>query len=406
MAAASLTTQDDVFRLKVPAGKAEALFFDEGKPKVRAPGLALRIREGGSKKFVFFYRLAGKQWKITIGDAESWKLDDARKEARDMRVQLDKGENPATAKKAKRAETALTFSSVVEEYLKARARDMRPRSLVECTRHLRVMWKPLHGLALGAVTRQVVASHLRKLVETSGAVSANRARATLSAMYAWAIGEGLVDENPVSGTNKSTEKSRDRVLSDAELVKIWLACAESGFGRIVKLLMLTAQRRDEIRALRWSEIDKDEKVIRLEGVRTKNGRPHDVPLSSPALSVLDAQPRIVGREWIFGEGEGGFSGFSAAKKALDEKCGVSDWTLHDLRRTAATRMADLEVPPHVIEAALNHVSGHKHGVAGIYNRSTYSKEKRAALDLWANHLLIEVAKAAGANVVSLKTGRA
>jgi integrase len=102
--------------------------------------------------------------------------------------------------------------------------------------------------------------------------------------------------------------------------------------------------------------------------------------------VLDAVWEREGRALVFGSGQGGYSGWSTSKEALDESAKVTDWTLHDLRRTAATRMADLGVAPHVIEAILNHISGHKAGVAGIYNRSSYAAEKRAALELWAGHL--------------------
>jgi integrase len=130
-----------------------------------------------------------------------------------------------------------------------------------------------------------------------------------------------------------------------------------------------------------------------------------VPLSDRAIDVLNAIPERVGRDCVFGEGQGGFSGWSRAKKSLDAKLKLKEeWTLHDLRRTVATRMADLGVQPHIIEAVLNHV--HKAGVAGIYNRSAYSKEKREALDLWAHHLQVIVAKASGANVTSLKPKRA
>ena len=119
----------------------------------------------------------------------------------------------------------------------------------------------------------------------------------------------------------------------------------------------------------------------------KNGRPHDVPLSGSAMSIVEALPRRAARALVFGSGEGGYSGWSRSKEALDASTKLTEaWTLHDLRRTAATRMADLGVQPHVIEAILNHVSGHKSGVAGIYNRSTYGAEKRAALELWASHL--------------------
>jgi integrase len=184
------------------------------------------------------------------------------------------------------------------------------------------------------------------------------------------------------------------------LVAVWNAAPEGDFGRIVKLLMLTGQRRDEIADLRWAEIVDD--MIALPAGRTKNSRAHEVPLSPQARLILNDQPQRVGRERVFGYGEGGFSGISRAKSKLDKASGVADWTLHDLRRTMATRMADLGVQPHIIEPVLNHVSGHKGGVAGIYNRSTYATEKRAALDLWSSHAQTLLASAEGANVTMLK----
>jgi integrase len=291
----------------------------------------------------------------------------------------------------------------MEDYLTVQERTMKPRSLEESRRHLERHWKPFHRLSLEGVSRPLIAARLRVIAEDSGPVAANRARSTLSAMYAWAIGEGLCEANPVIGVNKAAEnKPRERVLSDAELVAIWKAAPDNAYGRIVRLLMLTAQRREEIGGLRWPEVTLDQSpMIMLPGSRTKNHRAHEVPLSGPAAAILEAQPRIVRRDIVFGGGEGGYSGWSKSKAALDESCAVKDWTLHDLRRTAATRMADLGVQPHIIEAVLNHISGHKAGVAGIYNRSSYAAEKRAALDLWANHLIVAIAKAEGANVVEL-----
>jgi integrase len=211
-------------------------------------------------------------------------------------------------------------------------------------------------------------------------------------MFAWAIGEGLCEVNPVIGTNTLDEKPRERVLSDMELAAIWKACPDADYGRIVKLLMLTAQRREEIGALRWSEIDFDAKLITLPSTRTKNGRPHEIPLSDSAVAVLEGCIRH--RDLVFGaRGKNGLAGWHDGKTALDNACGVKDWTLHDLRRTAATRMADIGVQPHIIEAVLNHVSGHKAGVAGTYNRSVYANEKRAALDAWANHLRVIISGA-------------
>jgi integrase len=403
----ALRTQADVFRLPTPKS-GEAVYFDAGKPKDRAHGLALRIREAGSRKFVFFYRLGGRLLKFTIGDAsddaKGWTLDKARARARELRVRVERGENPAIEKAAQRADAALLFASVMRDYLAARQPEMKPRSHGECTRHLAKQWKPLHRMALSAIDRATVAARLNAIARDSGAVTANRARSTLSAMFAWAIGEGLCELNPVIGTNKKDEGgSRQRVLSDAELVTIWNASPDNNFGTIVKLLMLTAQRRDEVGGLGWPEIDTQAQLVSLPAARTKNSRPHDVPLSSTAMSLIEALPRDEGRPLVFGNGKGGYAGWSRSKAALDAAAGLAEgWTLHDLRRTAATRMGDLGVLPHVVEAVLNHVSGHKAGVAGIYNRSTYAAEKRAALDLWASHLQVAIAKASGANVRELR----
>jgi integrase len=205
------------------------------------------------------------------------------------------------------------------------------------------------------------------------------------------------------GTNVQKENPRDRVLTDRELATIWKAAPDNDYGRIVRLLMLTGQRRDEIGGLRWAEIDTEGGVITLPSTRTKNGREHLVPLSDASASVL--KDCIRHGDHVFGRRQTGFSGWSKAKLALDESCGVRDWVLHDLRRTAATRMADIGVQPHIIEAVLNHVSGHKAGVAGTYNRSVYSAEKRDALERWGSHLAVAVAQASGTNVTRLPSNK-
>jgi integrase len=182
-----------------------------------------------------------------------------------------------------------------------------------------------------------------------------------------------------------------------------LAAPENDYGRIIRLLLLTGCRRDEIGGLRWSEVDLKARTIKLPGVRTKNGRPHVIPLSEPAMAILGGLIHRANRDLIFGLGAGGFSGWSKSKAQFDKAAKLKEaWTLHDLRRTAATRMADIGVQPHVIEALLNHISGHKAGVAGTYNLSTYAAEKKAALDLWASHLQVAVARATGANVTALR----
>jgi integrase len=204
--------------------------------------------------------------------------------------------------------------------------------------------------------------------------------------------EGLVLSNPVIGTNKPTEeRSRDRVLSQDELAAVWRACREDDYGRIVRLLILTGQRREEVGAMAETEIDAARALWTLPGERTKNRLPHEVPLSRPVLAILEKHPRRSGRTLIFGEGIGGFSGWGKAKAALDARMAgagavIAPWRLHDLRRTVATGIAEIGVPPHIVEAVLNHVSGHKAGVAGVYNRALYTAEKRNALDAWARHV--------------------
>jgi integrase len=176
---------------------------------------------------------------------------------------------------------------------------------------------------------------------------------------------------------------------------VWAALGADQFGDILRLLILTGQRREEIGGLRWSEVDFERALIVLQPARTKNKRLHEIPLSPQARAILERQPKRR-RELIFGRGEGGFSGWSVGKARLDrhllatrQEAGAKpmpDWRLHDLRRTAATGMADLGVLPHIVEAVLNHVSGHRTGVAGIYNRARYETEMRDALERWADHV--------------------
>jgi integrase len=267
----------------------------------------------------------------------------------------------------------------------------RPRHGGE--QYLLDLWKPLHTMPLTKVDRRTIAKRLSELVTTNGPATTDRARAVLSAFFTWAMREGLVEANPVAATNRPYDgKGRERVLSNAELAQVWRAAGDDPYGTIIKLLILTGQRREEIGGLRWSEVDFVAGLIRLPAGRVKNGRPHDVPLSDPAIALLRAVPVMAGRDFVFGSGVNGFSGFSIPKRALDARIGkaMPPWVIHDLRRSCATHMAEIGVQPHIIEAVLNHISGHKAGIAGIYNRASYEKEKRQALDLWAEQVTVLV----------------
>jgi integrase len=375
--------------LALPAGVNDKILFDDA-----LPGFGLRIREGGKRTWIVQYRVGAKQRRVTLGTTATLDADKARKAAKTALSKTHLGRDPQAEKVEARAQAAVTLGSVVDSYLERYAtKRLKPSTLADVKRYLRRHWGVLARLQAGKVTRADVAGRLSGIANESGVYAANRARAALSALYAWAIAEGLVDANPVVGARKAADEvARDRVLANEELSLIWRHAGEGDFGAILRLLILTGQRREEVAAMPWAEVDIAGATWRIAGERTKNARPHEVPLSQPALAILGARIRSDGRELVFGSRKGPFSGWSKAKAALDARMTaelghpVASWRLHDVRRTVATGLADLGVQPHVIEAVLNHISGHKAGVAGVYNRATYGAEKRHALALWAEHV--------------------
>jgi integrase len=386
-------TKVNLAKLNLPAGKAEAIVFDDDMP-----GFGLRIRSGGKRTWIAQYRLGTKQRRITLGTPETLNADEARNRAKVALARVHLGEDPQSAKVEAKARAAVTLGAVVPQYLAHVESRQRPGHHADTRRYFDRHWAPLAGLALSSIDRQRVAARLLELARDNGPFAANRARAALSAFYTWAIGEGLAHVNAVAGTNKPTaETPRDRVLTDSELALVWREAGPGDYGAIVRLLILTACRRDEVAAMAWSELQGSTWAI--PGARTKNALPHELPLPVPAMAILGAVPRREDRDLVFGFRAGPFSGWSKAKAELDSrmlaalkaeqgsKAVLAPWRHHDLRRTAATRMGDLGVQPHVVEAVLNHVSGHRAGVAGTYNRAAYGPEKRAALALWAERVV-------------------
>lgn len=383
-------TRQNVAALTVTAGKLEAFLWD-----TEVKGFGVRASAGGSRRYVVQYRVPGQRAtkKLSIGAIDTLTIDEARRQARTLLAKALTGNDPHAERDAAKKAAAVTLGSVADAYLKHCEARQKPGTFYQTKLHLTKHWAPLRSLPLHKVRRADVATRLTELRDGSGGVSANRSRSALSAFFSWAIGEGLTEVNPVVGTHKPVEeKTRERVLSNAELKAIWNACRDDSYGRIVRLLILTAQRREEVGGLAEAELKLDDALWILPAARAKNHREHIIPLSAPAIEILREAPRRAGRSLVFGEGAGGFSGWSRAKNALDSRLTATGtplvaWTLHDLRRTAATMMAEnLGVAPHLIEAILNHVSGHKAGVAGIYNRASYAAEKRTVLDLWATHV--------------------
>jgi len=330
--------------------------------------------------YLLRYRMNGKQRFISIGRAGSpWTPETARTEARRLLGLVASKVDPAT----ERVTPSETFGAELDRYIERKRSVLRPRSLVEIERYLRVQCKSLHSMGLTDINRRTIAQVLADIEQHSGPVARNRARTSLSAFFSYAIREGLIDgANPVSSTGKAHEgNGRERVLTETELAQVLAALDADPFSEIIRLLVLTGQRRSEIGGLRWSEIDFERSLIVLPADRVKNGREHSLPLSSQVRAVLERQPRnneyVWGCEW---------TSWTEPKAKLDKRLnGVASWTLHDLRRSAATMMADrLDVLPHIVEAILNHQSGHRAGVAGIYQRAKYQDQMRAALQAYGD----------------------
>jgi integrase len=327
------------------------------------------------------YRVNGGQVIKSIGrHGAPWTPDTARNEARRLLGVVATGVDPYA-----QALSGEGFAAAISRYLERKRGALKPNSFQETERYLRQRATPLHHLKLAQIDRRKIAALLGDIETSSGPVARNRVRSTLSAFFSWAIAEGLLDVNPVAGTIKADEGgSRERVLDRDEIRSLWRGLGNDPFDDIIRLLLLTGQRRTEIGNLSWSEVDLAKKQITLAADRVKNSREHTVPLSSQAVAILDRQPRRNSSGFVFDDR--GFVNWSRAKAALDKRIDLAPWILHDLRRTAATHLGELGVQPHHIEAILNHYSGHRSGVAGVYQRAKYSDEMRSALQRWADHL--------------------
>jgi integrase len=299
-----------------------------------------------------------------------------------------------------------TLAFAIDRYLAERPNDksrrpMRAEYLAETTRTLErdVKQSPLGKLPLDEITSEDIKRLVRGIAKDAPS-QANHTLAYLKAMLGWALDEGLVTKNQAIGVKMPAQKvERERTLVDEEIRPFWFACEHVGwpFGPLAQLLLLTAQRRDELAHATWSEFDLDKGIWTMPGERTKNGRVHIVHLSGLTIEILEQLPHLASKKgWVFATSRRGtempVSGFSHGRERIvaamveisDEE--VAPFTLHDLRRSAATGMAALGVAPHVVDKILNHSSGKIAGVAKIYNRFEYLPERKAALDAWASHV--------------------
>src|SRR5262249_232168 len=359
-----------VAKLKLDDGKTDQIFFDAD-----LKGFGFRTRRDGARlrqSWIVKYRIKGRTRRLRIGDYPTINADQARKKAKTVLANVHLGEDPQAEKEAERAKGSRTLRSVADQYLEMKELEMQRGQYR--TSSLRVTkiyltrpqyFGPLHSHAITDITVGDIAARLNYINKNSGTVTAGRARSPLSTMFSWAMRQGSMGAtpyNPASVTeNPDDGQSRDRVLRDTELAAIWHACRDDDFGKIVRLLILTACRREEIGGLRWSEVDRANGTITLPKERVKNNHEHILPLKPLALAIIDSVPEVVGRKHLFGDrSTTGFTMWYEGKhNDLDHRLGkIAPWNLHDIRRSVATWMAENNIEPHVIEAILNHYSGH------------------------------------------------
>ncbi|WP_043338785.1 tyrosine-type recombinase/integrase [Belnapia moabensis] len=421
-----------------------ATFKPEGAAKDRltfdteCKGLGVRATVAGSKGFIVQWNDAatGRKVREPLGAWGSITVEQARAAARARLGRVAQGINPAAERAAARAadearraaqavakeEARFTLDALIADWARLHLAGKRARYSAEAERALRVAFKAHLDRPAAALTHAAVIAVLDALAGAGKASMASRTMAYGRACYGWAVKRRRLSLNPFAGLPviQGGNPTRDRVLTDTEIGAVWRAAGTLGlpFGPLVKLLMLTAQRREEVAAMRWSELSADLGTWTLPPARAKNGKAHIVHLAEPARAILTSVPRFAGRDLVFSTtGSTAPTGFSKAKLALDaamakdtaeEAVSLAQntktprkaktqsptkadpslgWRFHDFRRTAVTWLAGAGFPPHVADRLLNHVTGTIHGVAAIYQRGEFLGERKAALNAWAEHVL-------------------
>jgi integrase len=381
------------------------------------------------------YRVRGREVMETIGTMYIMpSVAQARDAARASMLKARQGINPVEERRATEAAAAkaaevqrFTFAKLVERYMREHAeRHTRPSTARETRRTLNRavnVWadRPANSIVKSDVLeliKDIASKRLRKQTGVVGgaAIESNSVLGSLKTMFKWAVREDILTTDPTEGVAKrGKEIPRDRVLDADEIRLFWEGASELGwpFEPLFKLLLITAQRRDEVGSITWDEIDIDKSRWTIPAARSKNGKAHIVHLTPLALSIIESLPRLTGSLIFSTTGSTSVSGHSTAKSRVDEYMRnalngreLANWTLHDLRRTATTIMAEeLKIAPHVVDKILNHTAGTISGVARVYNRAEYLDERKAALEAWSGWLEALVQPGSESNVVALAVRR-
>jgi integrase len=353
-------------------------------------GFHLKVTPQGKRVFSVYYRTKGArvlQRRYKIGDYPRISVANAREMAKAILGKVASGGDPSAQRKSERHQiNSGRVDEIVERFLTTYASKNRTAS--ETERIFRRYVIPKIGKrSIHDLERADINDLIADLAETAPTM-ANRVLTAVRTFFKWAYSKALIEESPCVGISApSRERPRDRLLSDDELARVMSAACGIGypFGTIVEFLVMTGQRREEVGAARWAELDIANRTWTILGARSKNGKAHIVHLSDPALRILECCPHS--GELVFSlNGDKPFQGYSKAKTRLDQKSSVSDWRLHDIRRTVVSGMARLGVAPHIADKVLNHQTGTMSSTALIYQRHHFLKERKDALDRWAEHV--------------------
>lgn len=383
----------------MPKIKLSKRVIDELKPMEKdqfywdtgITGLALKVTPKGKKTFLVQYRPGGRGTptrKMFIGPFGEVTFHKAQTEAKRILGLRAEGRDPALEKQqAKHRAISNKFSDVASDFLTKHV--SQNRTADETNRILKRDVLPKWGKrGIHEIGKRDVNDLLDAVVARGSHVMANRLLAVLRKLFNWCVSRGIITASPCEGISAPhREKARDRIHSDDELVNIINTAKQMGgaYGSIIQMLFLTAQRRNEVSEMTWDELDLDNSQWEIPSSRTKNEKPHTVHLSDQATAVFSGISGI-GPFVFTSNGKTPFSGFSKSKKRLDELSGVTNWRLHDIRRTVTSGMAKLGIAPHIADKILNHQSGTISGVAAVYQRHEFLEERKTALNAWGSYV--------------------